>query len=100
MNTKPFFRHLICVLLVGSALGLSGCATQGYQRASQTTSTIHDTHGLVAGTQDQIALALKSLDGLVAQQTGDLRPQFESFVWAVGHLRSSQQLIARYDKEL
>lgn len=82
------------IVLFGIGLSVAGCATRGYERADRASLAIRETRGLVARTQGQLDTTLRSLDELIHQASGDLRPRFELFSHNLCELASCDQAIA------
>src|SRR5947208_2364926 len=73
------------VVLIGLA-SIMAWATQAQQ---QLAKSITDVHVETSRTSQQLANTLKALNGLTAQNKGDLRPAYNAFVTEVGNTKAA-----------
>ena len=79
-------KRITAVLVLGLPVLLCGCATAGYRRASLTRSVLTDARTVTVRAQQQIDVAVQTLQDLSSQETNDLRPPYDRFATAITSL--------------
>jgi outer membrane murein-binding lipoprotein Lpp len=82
MKTKTFLSASFAAL----ALLMAGCASKGYQKASETSSTIEKTARQIHKGNGQIDGVLFALSSLVNNPEANIKPQFDKFDIALSKL--------------
>ena len=84
-------RTIAVMLALGLAASLCGCATAGYQRASQASSEIGRARVVTINAHQDLVAAVHAVQNLTAKETTDLRPPYQSFAAAVKGLDAQVQ---------
>ena len=70
-------------------MALVGCASQGYQKGSDTAARLSATGDQIAAGKGKIDAALAALNGLVNNPQGDLVPKYVQFTTALSDLQTT-----------
>lgn len=84
MKLNPILSSSIAAVV----LLMAGCASHGYQKAGDTSTTIEKTARNIHKGNGQIDAVLFALSGLVNSPAADIKPQFDKFDSAVKKLDS------------
>jgi hypothetical protein len=76
---KPIVNGILCATLLASAIIVSGCASSGYSKASDTSKGMDKAGNEVEAIVAQTQLTLTSLSNLVNHPAPDLVPQYKAF---------------------
>jgi chromosome segregation ATPase len=79
-------RQVTSVLVLGLAGAICGCATTGYQRASQTGSVINEARAVVTNIQQNIDAAARALQTMTGPDATELRQPYQTLSAAVTSL--------------
>ena len=78
---------LLSASLAAAVLLVAGCASSGYEKAEDTSSTLEKAARNIHKGNGRIDAVLFALTSLVNSPDANLRPQFEKFDSAVGKLK-------------
>ena len=72
-------KQTSAVLMLGIVIGVCGCATTGYHRASETRSVIINARAETAKLHQQVEATVNALQALTGSEPTALRPLYENF---------------------
>src|SRR5271166_5346769 len=75
-------------------IALAGCASQGYQKGSDTAAHLSASGDQIAAGKSKIDATLAALNDLVNNPQGDLVPKFKQFNTAVSELQSAAKTMS------
>jgi len=81
--------------LAAVALGIAGCASQGYEKGSATAEGLKASAAKIESAQSKLDATVTSLNDLVNKPAADLRPQYKAFSDNVTELEK----LAKHGKE-
>src|SRR5579862_2137088 len=87
-------KRIAVMLVLGLAVSAFGCATTGYQRASQVRSAIDKTRVTTIKAHQDLVAALHAVHTLATKETSDLQPPYQSFATAVKGFEMQVQELA------
>ncbi len=87
-------------LLLGLALGLTGCASSGYQQGHHVGASLQTEAGRIDAQLVKTDAAVSALNDLINNPQSDLRPQFKAFSAALGKRGTLAETIQLADKHL
>jgi rubrerythrin len=87
-------KRITVMLVLGLTASFCGCATTGYQRASQARSEIAETRVVTIKAHQDLVAALRAAQNLTAKETTALQPPYQSFAAAVKGLEAEAQELA------
>jgi DNA repair exonuclease SbcCD ATPase subunit len=87
-------RRITMVLALELSALLCGCATTGYERASEARSAIGDARAVTVTIQHELDATLSSLQNLTSNDVTNLQPPFQVFSRAVDGLADQLEKLA------
>ena len=87
-------KRIAVVLGLGFIVPLCGCATTGYERASQACSEIGKARVVTIKAHQDLVAAVSAVQTLTAMETTALQPPYQSFATAVKGLEAQVQELA------
>ena len=89
-------RQVTSVLVLGLAAAICGCATTGYQRASQTRSVINEARAVVTNIQQRVDAASRALQSVTGPDATELRQPYQTLSAAVTSLDIQANRLSSY----
>jgi len=87
-------RRIVLLLVLGFTVSFCGCATTGYERASQARSEIGEARVVTIKAHQDLVAAVRAVQNLTAKETIDLQAPYQSFAAAVKGLEARVQKLA------
>ncbi len=91
MKTTKLILNLFSLAAAGF---LAGCASSGYEKATDTATSLNKSSDMIAKGNTLIDQTLANLNDLVSNPNPDLRKQFKTFNSSVDKLGSTAQDVA------
>jgi hypothetical protein len=86
-SVSSLILNLICIL--GTAIGITGCQTHGYQKGDAASASLRTAASEVQAESRALDLTMATLRELVNKSTGDLKLQYERYSKALARLEAS-----------